>query len=174
MTDGQEHTDMQFQWKPLQVSDLDCLNKIADQIHATLPERPEVFEEKVRLFPAGCRKLVSATHLVGYGISHPWLLYSIPPLDAFLKALPESPQCLYIHDVVVLPVARGHNAAGQYVRYVKELAGDLNISSLALVSVYGTDVLWRRFGFHIVRTPDLDLRLASYGSSAKYMICEDI
>ena len=67
-------------WYPLLVADLPCVNRIADIVHTTLPERPEVFEEKVRLFPTGCQKLVSGKNIVGYGISHPWILYAIPPL----------------------------------------------------------------------------------------------
>lgn len=160
------------EWQALLLSDLESVNRIADLIHTSLPERPEVFEEKVKLFPNGCRKLVSGHNIVGYGISHPWMLYSIPPLDEFLKSLPTKPQCLYIHDIVVLPEARGTHAASRYVDYIKQLAAAMTISSLALVSVYGTDVLWRRFGFRVVQNPELDRKLVSYGTSAKYMVCE--
>ncbi len=142
-------------WQPLLESDLDSVNEIADRIHTSLPERSEVFAEKVRLFPSGCRKLISEDKMSGYGISHPWMLYSIPPLDEFLKTLPPKPECLYIHDVVVLPEARGSGAAAHYVEYIKHLAAELGIPSLALVSVYGTDALWSRFGFaaHFVVNP---------------------
>lgn len=159
-------------WLSLQMSDLDSVNRIADLVHTALPERPEVFQEKVMLFPNGCQKLVSMTDIVGYGITHPWTLYSIPPLDEFLKVLPDKPECLYIHDVVVLPEARGNRAAEMYVEYIKHLAIELNISYLALVSVYGTDVLWGRFGFQVIQNSDLNRKLVSYGTSAKYMICK--
>lgn len=160
-------------WRLLLLPDLNAVSRIADRIHTSLPERSEVFEEKVKLFPNGCRKLVSGGDIVGYGISHPWMLYSIPPLDEFLKSLPPKPECLYIHDVVVLPEARGNHAASRYIDYIKHLAATMNISALALVSVYGTDALWRRFGFRIVGNPDLDRKLVSYGATAKYMICEN-
>ncbi|NTU74261.1 GNAT family N-acetyltransferase [Candidatus Roizmanbacteria bacterium] len=160
-----------LEWLPFQASDLEDVNKIADRIHTSLPERPEVFEEKVMLFPQGCRKLVLNHKIVGYGITHPWVLYSIPPLDDFLRALPEPPQCLYIHDVVVLPEARGHRAAELYVDYIKLLAKKMAISSLALVSVYGTDVLWCRYGFQVSKDSIIANKLASYGESAKYMVC---
>lgn len=162
----------EFEWEALLPADLDSVNKIADCVHTTLQERPEVFEEKLILYPKGCRKLVSGKHAVGYGISHPWTLYSIPPLDTFLKALPPKPECLYIHDVVVLPDARGHGAAARYVDYIKSLAREAGILSLALVSVYGTDVLWSRFGFRVIVTPDLSAKLISYGASAGYMVCD--
>jgi len=160
------------EWLPLLPADLDSVNRIADSVHTTLPERPEVFEEKVTLYPRGCRKFVSGDHIVGYGISHPWTLYSIPPLDKFLKTLPLNPACLYIHDVVVLPGARGRGAAARYVDYIKRLARESAIWSLALVSVYGTDMLWSRFGFRVIANSDLDEKLTSYGASARYMVCD--
>ena len=156
-------------WQPLLLSDMDVVNEIADGIHTGLPERSEVFVEKVSLFPKGCRKLVLDNKVVGYGISHPWMLGSIPPLDDFLKILPLAPGCLYIHDVVVLPVARGCGAAAHYVDYIHGLAVEMGIRALALVSVYGTDLLWGRFGFQTVRDDGLTRKLASYGSTAKYM-----
>jgi len=159
-------------WYQLLVEDLPYVNHIADIVHTTLPERPEVFEEKVRLFPAGCRKLLSEKNIVGYGISHPWMHYSIPPLDEFLHKLPEASECMYLHDVVVLPEARGRGASSRYVDYVKGVARGMGITRLALVSVYGTDTLWSRFGFKVVQNHSLDLKLISYGCSAKYMVCE--
>jgi GNAT superfamily N-acetyltransferase len=100
------------------------------------------------------------------------MLNSIPPLDEFLKALPKNPECVYLHDIVVAPEARGLGAASRYVDYLKQLAYDINIMSLALVSVYGTDVLWSRFGFRTVLNSDLSFKLVSYGATAKYMICD--
>jgi N-acetylglutamate synthase-like GNAT family acetyltransferase len=99
------------------------------------------------------------------------MLNSIPPLDEFLKALPEHAECLYLHDIVILPKARGGGAAARYVEYIKNLAAGMGIKSLALVSVYGTDVMWSRFGFQAIHSPDLSAKLASYGGTAKYMIC---
>ena len=160
-------------WRPLLTGDMEFVNRIAASVHTALPERAEVFEEKVRLFPQGCRKLVSEGLIVGYGISHPWTLFSIPPLDTCLQRLPDPPQCLYIHDVVVLPAARGQGAAQQYMDYIKVLAREMGISSHALVAVYGTCHLWSRCGFKIVEDASLDRQLQSYGDSAKYMIRSD-
>ena len=159
------------EWLPLLPEDMDSVNSIADAVHTTLPERPEVFLEKATLFPKGCRKLVLNEKTVGYGISHPWMLYSIPPLDELLRRLPDNPECIYLHDAVLLPEARGAGAAARYVEYIKGLARSMGIRSLALVSVYGTDVLWARFGFQVIQTPDLTAKLTSYGASGKYMVC---
>lgn len=156
-------------WIPLLPQHLDRVNEIADAIHTTLPERPEVFEEKCGLSPEGCRVLVRGDVVLGYAVSHPWLLWQIPPLDEFLRALPERPTCLYLHDIVVLPEARGEKAAEGFVRILADLARTKAIGHLALVSVYGTDALWSRHGFQEVKRADLETKLRSYGPTAKYM-----
>ncbi len=163
--------ECQLHWEALEIKDADAVNIIADRVHVELPERQEVFLEKIRLYPEGCRKLVGAAVTVGYGISHPWLLNEIPPLDAFLGGLPTQPECIYIHDVAVLPEARGHGAAAHYVEYIKELATTRKIPALALVSVYGTDPLWSHFGFKVIHDQRLAEKLITYGASAKYMVC---
>lgn len=89
-------------WRQATKVDLETINEIADEIHVDLPERPEVFEEKFKLFPQGCLVLVQTANVVGYGFAHPWLLRNIPPLDEFLGSLPSSPECLFIHDVAII------------------------------------------------------------------------
>ena len=156
-------------WIPLLPQHLDRVNEIADEIHTSLLERPEVFEEKCRLFPDGCRVLVCDERVVGYAVSHPWLLGRTPPLDEFLRALPETPTCLYLHDIVVLPAARGQRAAERFLNYLESLARRMTVGRLALVSVYGTDALWSRHGFEVTQRPELEEKLRSYGPTAKYM-----
>jgi GNAT superfamily N-acetyltransferase len=158
-------------WEPLLLSDLPAVIKIAAEVHVSLSERPDVFEEKVRLYPQGCRKLVNRTQIVGYGISFAWTIGAIPPLDEFLGSLPVNPECIHIHDVVVLPAYRGKNAIGFYLDYVKRLALSIQLDRLALCSVYGTDVFWARFGFKEFTGDGLLEKLKSYGNSAKYMTC---
>lgn len=53
----------------------------------------------------------------------------------------------------------------------KQLAAALGIAALALVSVYGTDEFWGRWGFREVCVSELNAKLSSYGTSAKYMVC---
>ena len=156
-------------WRNAIFSDLEQINDIADAIHVDLPERPEVVSEKLRLFPEGCFVLVSCGEVVGYGIAHPWLLESIPPLDTFLNSLPGAPDCLYVHDVAILPKARGHQSSGVLINLPDGVACKHSLGALALVSVYDTYPLWERLGFQILSTPRLDEKLQSYGSTARYM-----
>ncbi|WP_439409568.1 GNAT family N-acetyltransferase [Bradyrhizobium sp. DASA03076] len=159
-------------WRRAHATDLAAISAIAARIHPDLPERPEVLAEKMRLCPDGCRVLAAGDGIAGYGLAHPWMQQQIPPLDGFLGQLPEHADCLYIHDVAVLPDARGGVARG-YVADIEQLARSSGITMLALVSVYDTRVLWERLGFHAVG-PDAALRdkLTSYGAGATYMLRE--
>jgi ribosomal protein S18 acetylase RimI-like enzyme len=157
-------------WRLAHAADLEAISAIAAQTHIDLPERPDVFAEKMRLYPQGCRVLAAGHEIAGYGIAHPWMRHQIPPLDSLLGQLPGMADCLYVHDVAVLPQYRG-DVARAYVATVEELARSSGIATLALVSVYGTRLMWHRLGFEPV-TPDAALRakLASYGASATYML----
>jgi GNAT superfamily N-acetyltransferase len=157
-------------WRPVTSTELDDANRIARRIHSALPERPEVFAEKFNLFPEGCFVLTKKDSVVGYGFSHPWRLHHIPALDAFLGTLPFPHECLFIHDVAILPDARGHATSKIFVETIAGLARQRGISFLALVSVYDTHLLWARYGFEVVSEPALNDKLKSYGPSARYMV----
>ncbi|MDF0494924.1 GNAT family N-acetyltransferase [Bradyrhizobium yuanmingense] len=159
-------------WRPARASDLPAISAIAARIHPALPEREEVLAEKIRLCPEGCGVLDTDQGIVGYGLAHPWMRYRIPPLDGLLQALPDRADCLYIHDVAVLPDFRG-GVVRAYVADIEKLARASRIATLALVSVHGTRPLWERMGFRAV-TADAELhaKLASYGDGATYMLRE--
>ncbi len=109
-------------WRPATAADLDAVERIGNAVHVSLQERPEVFANKLALFPPGCFVLARNGDVSGYGIAHPWALGSVPALDTVMAALPAAPTCLYIHDVVVLEAARGQGAAGVLVDVFEAVA----------------------------------------------------
>ncbi|MGZ4975257.1 MAG: GNAT family N-acetyltransferase [Limisphaerales bacterium] len=158
------------EWRLANAGDLNDIQKIGDLIHVELPERPEVFAEKLKLFPEGCFALIRDHQIVGYGFSHPWRLKSIPPFNHFMNDLPPAPNCLFIHDVAILPQARGYGATERLVELIESIAINHRLSYLALVSVYNTPRFWARFGFETVVDAALENDLKSYGASAQYMV----
>ncbi|WP_453955268.1 GNAT family N-acetyltransferase [Bradyrhizobium sp. USDA 377] len=157
-------------WRPARASDLPAISAIAARIHPDLPERAEVFAEKMRLYPDGCRALIADDEIVGYGLAHPWKQHRIPPLDVFLELIPDDADCIYLHDVAVLPDFRG-GVARAYVVAIEGLARASAIPALALVSVYATRPLWQRLGFQpVTANTELSEKLASYGNGATYML----
>jgi N-acetylglutamate synthase-like GNAT family acetyltransferase len=159
-------------WRPMNIKDLKNVDQIADFVHTSLPERMEVFEEKFKLFSSGCFVFEKEGHVVGYAISHPWMLECIPELDSFLISLPTHPNCLYLHDTAILERARGFSATVSLMGHLKTVAKHISVEYLALVSVYGTNVFWERHGFQIRSNANLNEKLQSYGDSAHYMVAK--
>ena len=159
------------QWRPTKTADLDAIQQIGNAVHPELPEGPEIFAEKLSLFPEGCFVLVRNETALGYAFSHPWLLNRIPKLNEFLLHLPLAPECVLIHDVAVLQQARGQGASRTLIGLMADLAKKRDISYLALVSVYNSHLHWARFGFELVNNDILADKLKSYGETARYMVC---
>jgi len=161
------------QWRETKYSDLPKIMEIASQVHVTLPERQEVFADKISLSSQTCLVLQANDIVAGYALSHPWRLHHIPPLDSLLGALPHDADCLYVHDVVVLPEFRGKHAVASLIQMISELERAKGMRFLALVSVYHTTAMWERFGFRIEHADAaLATKLSSYGETAQYMVCE--
>ncbi|MAM76320.1 GNAT family N-acetyltransferase [uncultured Tistrella sp.] len=162
-------------WRPLTAADLDRLNEIADAVHLDFPERAEVPAERLHLFPAGCFAAIADGRMVGYAVTHPWIDGHPPALDSLLGAIPGDADCLYIHDVALLPEVRGQGLARQLVAMLDGLARDQGLPRLALTAVGGSAPGWAAMGF---RARDVDpasplaAKLASYEADARYMTRE--
>jgi GNAT superfamily N-acetyltransferase len=159
-----------LKWRLATENDFSAINAIALQIHPQLPERPDVMAEKQRLFPEGCLVLASGLIISGYVLSHPWKCNKIPALNELLWQLPKNPDCLYLHDIALLPNARGHRASRQLVETLIEIAYKEKLSFLALTSVYDTRGLWESYGFKPYKNIHIDHQINTYGPTATYMI----
>lgn len=153
-------------WREAVPSDLRAIELVARAVHPLLPERPEVFAEKLRLFPTGCLVVERGDGVVGYALSHPWPCGAVPPLDRFLGALPRGAACLFIHDVALTPGARGLGAGRSLLPRLDLVARRHGLGAMALVSVYGTESFWQGLGFTATEPEEL---AESYGASARYM-----
>lgn len=156
-------------WRPLAETDLDDVCRIAGAVHPGLHEQPAVFAEKLRLYPQGCLALALDGAVAGYVFSHPWTLGDAPALDAFLGALPASPGCLYLHDIALLPAARGRGAAAAAMARLTAVAASAALSAMALISVGDAHAFWLRAGFADAGGARLAEKLVAYGPGARYM-----
>jgi hypothetical protein len=109
-------------WRRARGIDLEAIKVVTDAVHPNLCERREVLGEKLSLFPQGCFVLVHDCKVVGYAFVHPWRTNDVPKLDDYLLALPAEPECLLIHDVALLPTARGKSASKSLIDEVLRLA----------------------------------------------------
>ncbi|BBK45299.1 N-acetyltransferase GCN5 [Allostella vacuolata] len=157
-------------WRAMGEGDLAAVERIADIVHPTYPERPEIPRERLRLFPRGCF-VAGGGDIVGYAVAHPGLLGRPPALDTLLGGLPHGPDCLYLHDIALLPAARGLGLGGRLTGLLYHLCEEMGIRNLSLVAVNGSAPYWRSLGFQPT-APDAELaaKLGSYGTDASYLV----
>lgn len=159
-----------FAWRAMTVSDLYAVSRIAAAVHPGFPEDDAVLDERRLLWPDGCRLLTQDGVAAGYVLSHPWVYPSCPPLNARLGGLPDTADTFYIHDLALLPIARGSGAAGAVVDQLRASARDAGFPRLSLVAVNNSGGFWRRQGFEAVDAPGLAAKLSSYGEDARLMV----
>ena len=171
---------MNAAWRAMEAADLDRVMSIAEVVHPDYPEDRAVFAERLALYPDGCamadvfRAETSGAEAdgpcIGYIVMHPGRLGVPPPLDSPLGALPEMPDCLYLHDVALLPAARGLGLGVAALERMNALAARQGFRWLALTSTPGARAFWDAQGF----LPHdggagLAAKLASYGGGMTYM-----
>lgn len=156
-----------FSWERMLPAHLASVKALADRVHPELPERIEVFADRLAAYPAGSRVLIGSGGVLGYAVSHPARLFEPPPLDHLLGTIGPDADSYYIHDVVVAPELRGQ---GHARLGVEALLADVPYPVTALVSVYGTMPFWAGFGFTDETAALPEGKLAPYGTDARYML----
>lgn len=158
-----------YQWRPAKPADVPQIAEISSVTLAGYPEEAAIFEELVRLSPAGCHVLTMGGRITGYLVSHPWTRNFPPPLNTPIGALPKKPDSWYIHDLSLLESARGFGAAREAVEIAAHCAVGAGLSNLSLVAVNGAAGFWQGRGFLPVMDDGIAGRIASYGEDALYM-----
>lgn len=156
-------------WRAMTPKDIDEVVALAEVVHPGFFEERAVFAERLQLFPIGARILEREGLAIGYALSHPWERGKVPCLNSLLGGIPGNAETYYIHDLALLPIARGKRAAGRLVRALAFLAKELGFPSMSLVAVNGSRVFWEKQGFHVVDLPALSEKLASYEATAVLM-----
>jgi GNAT superfamily N-acetyltransferase len=130
------------------------------------------FANRLQVYPKGCLVLAADTAgpLLGYLIAYPWLADAAPALNTLIEGIPVGAKVMYLHDLAILPSARGAGHSRTVVESLAADARDAGWSQLALVAVNDSTAFWERHGFQVRDTPELRITLASYGSDARYMV----
>ena len=157
-------------WRPLTALDLPAVETIAATVHPTFPEETAVFAERQRLYPDGARFLELGGNPAGYIFSHPWHYKALPALNALLGAIPEDADTYYVHDLALLPAARGTGAAALIVGDILRHARASGFATVSLVAVNGSLPFWYKHGFRAVHAPELADKLGSYEDAARLMV----
>ncbi len=157
-------------WRKMGQADIPALVAISDAVHGRYSEHAHIYAERLTLYPAGCFIHEQGGEVTGYLISHPWRKLSPVPFNRLVGLLPEDSDSFYLHDMALLPEARGTGAGTAGVGLVVECAVAANLDEISLVAVNGADSFWERCGFDRIDAPVLASSLASYGSGVYYMV----
>jgi len=157
-------------WRRMNAADLPAVERIAEQLHPGYPEHPAVFAERLALAPGGCWVLAAPTGqtLLGYAVTHPWTGRGPPRLNALLGGVPRPAPAWHIHDVALLPAARGGGRAVSVLRRVLARALAAGCARATLVAIAGKSAYWQRLGFRPAVAADPPA-MASYGPGATFM-----
>lgn len=155
-------------WRGMTQADLPVVGAVAAVVHPDYPEDDAVFAERLALFPDGCRIALRSGAAVGYAFFHPGVVGAPPPLNSMLINLPASANCLYIHDVALLPAARGAGLGAALLNVAQTVAAARRLPVLALTATPAAAEYWRRQGF--ADSPAAQAALAAYGDGMAYML----
>ena len=108
-------------WRPMRAEDLAAVTAISDAVHGRFTEPMAIYAERLALYPAGCRVLAGDA-VAGYLISHPWYRDSPPKLGAMLGTIPADADAYYLHDLALLPAARGSGGGKAALDWARALA----------------------------------------------------
>lgn len=156
-------------WRALTTLDLPVVEAIAEKVHPSFPEDVAVFAERQRLYPDGARLLELDGTPAGYILSHPWRFGTMPALNSLLGTIPADADTYYLHDLALLPRARGTGAAAMIVGDMLRHARASGLPSVSLAAVNGSLPFWYKHGFRTVDAPDLTDMLKSYEAAARFM-----
>lgn len=131
----------------MNAADIPAVAAISDAVHGDYTEQSAVYVERLQLYPAGCWLLERDGKAMGYLIGHPWAGTQPPTLNQLIQALPEPADHYYLHDLALLPDARGTGAAQAAIGIVLDQAGKAGARRIALTAVNGADAFWGRNGF---------------------------
>lgn len=157
-------------WRPAKLADLPAIVAIADRVHQSYPEDADAIGERLELYPEGCALFEREGKPLAYALTHPWRYAEPPPLNARLGVLPAHPTTYYIHDVALLPEARGAGAASAIVGAIVAEARKRAVPNLSLVAVNRSVPFWSRFGFAVTHEPSLAEKLLTYDADARFMV----
>jgi GNAT superfamily N-acetyltransferase len=147
-------------------ADLAAVSAISDAVHGRFTEPVAVYAERLALYPSGCRVLERDGEVAGYVIAHPWHRDVPPKLGAMLGGIPADADAYYLHDIALLPDARGSGVGKAALDFARAQARALGLSDIALMAVGGADRFWAARGFAYVPR-DVD---PSYGADAYLML----
>ena len=152
-------------WRAARALDLRRIDNVMNECHVN-DERFEIVVERHTLFPDGVWALREGPDIVGCAVFYPWLLGAPPGVDQLIGRLPAAPDCLFVHDIAILPRARYRGSVESFGEILWATADRLGLRAVSCVSLYDhLHPIWAARGFVSLEVA-IDPR---YGPEARYM-----
>ncbi|KAF0814089.1 hypothetical protein IGB42_00986 [Andreprevotia sp. IGB-42] len=150
--------------RALDHNDLDAVCAIQTACYpAGFHESRAVFARKLAVSPDSHWLAEHRGEPIGYFLTHPWAGDAPPDLDHELAGLPAAPDCHFLHDLALHPVARGKGLAPRLIEAALQWGAQQGYARTMLVAVQGSVPFWQRWGFKPVAAA------AAYGKDAALM-----
>lgn len=156
-------------WASMRREDLPAIAAISDSVHGGYSEDVAIYAERLDLYPSGCFTLSQRERIAGYLISHPWHRDNPPALNMSLGSIPATADTYYLHDIALLPNARGGGAGRIAADLIIDLARKAGFRDVTLMAVNGADHFWASVGFAYVDDADPAAPPSGYGAGAYLM-----
>ncbi len=156
-------------WRSMVAEDVAAVTRLSDMVHGRYTERAEVYAERLALYPTGCFLFEREGKAAGYLICHPWRRDRPVPLDTLVGKLPTDADCFYLHDLALLPIARGTGAGKRATETVLTAARTAGFGEVRLVAVNGAESFWAGRGFALVPGDEGNGPSEGYGAEALAM-----
>jgi len=129
-------------------------------------ESADVIAQRFKLSPQTAWVAELDNEVSAYLVAYCYKLGKVNPFNATFVQV-EDPDCLYLHDLALLQMARGTGIATRLIQMAVDFAQYHSLSFVALVSVQSSKEFWQKQGFteYSVLTTTQHKALNGYGSN---------
>lgn len=134
-------------------------------------ESADVFRERLTQAPQTSWVAEDEAGVCAYLVAYRSRVGKLTPLGGDF-VIADDPDCLYLHDLALLPGRRGGGLATALVRQAWRHAVEHRLAYSALVSVNGSQAFWGGLGYAAWDLPEAAQRrhLDSYPGEARYLV----
>jgi len=157
--------------RPMHAGDISAVLEIQSHCYdETKLESFQAFLAKFEATPNTCFIALLADVPAGYLVALPVVEGHPPPLNGTSYSVPQAANSLYLHDLAVLPKARGTGAADALVAAYFQALKQSQVQFGCLTAVNASSSYWERFGFRPAALADESSgHMLTYGEGAQYM-----
>jgi len=138
---------MSFNVRLMTLNDLIAIEHIQAEAYAGyFLESADVISQRFELSPTTAWVAEREGHVCAYLVCYWSRVGKINPLNAHFT-LVENANCLYLHDLALLKIAKGFGVGKKLIHAALEHALSKSAQALALLSVQNSKEFWKGFGF---------------------------